>query len=143
MNKQYEFFDHTADAKFRAYGKNLQEAFANAAIAMTSLMFDTEKIEPRINKAIESEGTDLKALLVNFLSEFLYLHDTEGFILRKLTSITINKQREGYRLAAIAKGDTYSEKYEILGDVKAVTYNEIEVREEEKGNCWVQIVVDI
>ncbi len=143
MNNKYEFFEHTADAKFRAYGKNMEEAFSNAAIAMTSLIFDTEKIELKINKAIEAKGTDLKSLLVSFLSEFLYLHDAEGFILGKIVSITINKQAEGYRLAAIAKGDAYSDKYEVLGDVKAVTYNEMEIKEEQKGRCWVQVVVDI
>ncbi len=143
MNKPYEFFEHTADAKFKAYGKSLEEAFSNAAIAMTTLILDPEKIELKINKAIESEGTDLKALLVNFLSEFLYLLDSEGFALGKIASITINKQRDGYKLAAIAKGDKYSEKYEMHGDVKAVTYNEMEIKEEQKGKCWVQVVVDI
>ncbi len=143
MSKPYEFFEHTADAKFKAYGKSIEEAFSNSAIAMTSLIIEPEKIELKINKAIEAEGTDLKALLVNFLSEFLYLLDTEGFALGKIVSLTINKQKSGYKLAAIAKGDKYSEKYEMLGDVKAVTYNEIEVKEEQKGKCWVQVVVDI
>ncbi|MBI3034401.1 archease [Candidatus Woesearchaeota archaeon] len=143
MEKKYEFLEHTADAKFRAYGKNLQEAFANAAIAMTNIMFDTEKIKPLLNRAVDIKGDDLKSLLVNFLSEFVYLLDAEGFILGRIASLTINKTSQGYRLAAIAKGDKYSDKYETMGDVKAVTYAEMEIREEDKGKCWVQVVVDI
>lgn len=142
MEKKYEFLEHTADAKFRAYGKSVEEAFANAVIAMTSIMFDTDKIQPKTNKAVKAEGNDLQSLLVNFLSEFLYILDTEGFIPNRIASITINKKREGYTLSAIAKGDKYSEQ-EMLGSVKAVTYNDIEIKEEQKGKCWVQVVVDI
>ena len=143
MEKRYEFLDHTADAKFRAYGKNMEEAFANSAIALANIMIETDKVEQKINKSIEIKGDDLKSLLVNFLGEFVYLLDAEGFVLGKIASLTINKTTEGYRLAAVAKGDKYADKYEILGDVKAVTYAEMEIKEEQKGNCWVQVVVDI
>jgi len=53
MDGKYEFLDHTADAKFRAYGKNIEEAFANSAAALTSIVFDAEKVESKINKAID------------------------------------------------------------------------------------------
>ncbi|MBI3051654.1 archease [Candidatus Woesearchaeota archaeon] len=140
--KKYEFLEHTADAKFRAYGKSLEEAFSNAAEAMASIIFEEGKVEPKLNKAIQAEGEDLKSLLVKFLGEFIYLLDAEGFAFSRVASLTINKTAGGYRLAAIAKGDKYSDKYEILGDVKAVTYNDMEIREE-KGRAWVQVVVDI
>lgn len=142
MDGKYEFLDHTADAKFRAYGKSLEEAFSNAAAALTSIMFDAEKVDAKINKSVEVEAGDLKSLLVAFLSEFVYLLDAEGFILKKVVSLTMNKKGSGYRLAAVAKGDRYSDKNEVLGDVKAVTYAEMEIKEEQ-GKCWVQVVVDI
>ena len=50
--KKYEFLEHTADTKFRAYGKNLEEQFSNAAIALIAVMFDPEKIEEKIIKSI-------------------------------------------------------------------------------------------
>ncbi|MBI4438657.1 archease [Candidatus Woesearchaeota archaeon] len=141
--KNYEFLEHTADAKFRAYGKSIEEAFANAATAMTSIMFETDTIKQKTNKAIQATGTDLKSLLVNFLSEIVYLLDAERFIPSRVTSLTINKSSEGYTLAAIAKGDFYSDEYEHIGDVKAVTYAEMEIKEETNGKCYVQVVVDI
>lgn len=139
--KPYEFFDHTADAKFRAYGKSMDEAFANAALATTSVMFDPVKVDQKVNKSIKIHADDLQSLLVKFLGEFVYLHDAESFILSKIISITINKTKEGYSLAAVARGDTYSEKYEILGDVKAVTYNSMEIGQDK--NFFVQVVLDI
>ena len=67
MDGKYEFLDHTADAKFRAYGKSLEEAFSNAAAALTGIMFDAEKVEAKTNKSIQVEAGDLKSLLVAFL----------------------------------------------------------------------------
>ena len=42
---KYKFFNKTADIKFQAYGKNLEEAFINAALAMTSIMIDYKLIK--------------------------------------------------------------------------------------------------
>ena len=43
--QKFKYLQHTADAKFQAFGKTLEEAFCNAALAMVSLMWDPEKIE--------------------------------------------------------------------------------------------------
>ena len=50
--KQYEFLEHTADVKFRAYGKTLEEAFSNAALATSAVMTDVKKIKGKIEKTI-------------------------------------------------------------------------------------------
>ena len=44
QQKQYEYLEHTADVKFLAYGKTLEEVFENAALAMFNVMIDTGKI---------------------------------------------------------------------------------------------------
>jgi len=134
----YEFLEHTSDAKFRAYGKSLEECFANAAEAMTSVMTDPEKVDAKITKAVQITGKDLKQLLVNFLEELLFLLDTESFILHKVSSIKINPKGKEYFLSATLSGDKINEKYELLTGIKAVTYMDIEVAENH-----VQVVVDI
>ena len=44
---KFKFLEHTADAKFQAFGKNLEETFANAALALTKLMTDS-KVKTKI-----------------------------------------------------------------------------------------------
>lgn len=139
--KKYEFLEHTADAKFRAYGKTLEEAFGNAALAMYSIMVDTEKVKPKIKKEIKVDGTDEKSLLYNFLEEFLFILDVENFLLNKIKKIKITKKKQKYYIKAEAYGDK-AENYETHGDVKAVTYNEMEIKKEKK-RCVVQVVLDI
>src|SRR3989344_2707725 len=120
--KKFEILEHTADGKFRAYGKNLNEAFSNAAIAMFSLMTNIKKVKGKTKKKIIVEGIDLKSLLYKFLEELLFLFDSQGFLLKEVKSLKINK----YELTAEIIGDK-AKNYEIFGDVKAVTYNEMKI----------------
>ena len=136
---KFKFFEHTADAKFQAYGKDLEEAFSNAAIAMYNVITDTNKIKAKIKKEIKVEGGDLKSLLYNWLEEFLFLIDTEDFLLSKVEKLKINKMDDTYELMAVAYGDKVGS-YEVKGDIKAVTYQEMEIK---KKPAMVQVVVDI
>ena len=139
--EKYAFLEHTADAKFQAFGKTLEEAFRNAALATASLMWNWEKIEKKIKYRVKIKGRDCKQLLCGFLEEIIYLLDTKGFLLRAVENLKIDKRGDCYLLKAIFKGDNYSDRYEIYGDVKAITYNEMMI--ENKGQFIIQVVVDI
>ena len=134
---KYKFLEHKADAKFQAFGKTLEEAFSNAALAMFSIMTKTEKIKPKIEKKIVVDGIDQKSLLYNFLEKILFLLDTKNFLLNKIKKIKIEKNK----LNAILIGDGINS-YELFGEVKAVTYNEMFIKKE-KDKYIVQVVVDL
>lgn len=138
---KYKFLKHTADVKFQAFGKTLEEAFSNAAIAMFEVMIKTKKIEKKITKKIEIKAEDKESLLYKWLEELLYLLDTEFFMLNNIKNMKIT-EKEKYVLKAEIIGDTFKEEYERYGAVKAVTYNEMFVKEE-KGKVTVQVVLDI
>lgn len=135
--KKFEFLEHTADAKFRAFGSCLEEQFKNAALAMFSIITDTKKIKPEIEKTIEVEGSDQKALLYNWLEEILYLMDAEQFMLNDIKKLKIEK-KDKFKLTAQIVGSKFKEEYELSGGIKAVTYNEMEITPK-----YVQVVVDI
>ena len=54
-NEKYKFLEHTADAKFQAFGATLEEAFSNAALAMFSVMTEPEKIKPKLEREISTD----------------------------------------------------------------------------------------
>jgi SHS2 domain-containing protein len=140
--KKYEYFEHTADVKFKAYGKNLEESFGNAALATFHVMVDPETIKPLVRKSFGVKGHDLKALLYNFLEELLFYLDSEHFILSKVEKIKIDRMGDSYVLQALVLGDKVKDEYDVSGDVKAVTYNDMEIHETSTG-CSVQVVLDI
>lgn len=132
---------HTADAKFQAFGQTLEEAFSHAALAVASLMWDQEKIEGKTTVPIKGIGKDLQQLLVNFLEEILYLFETKGFLLGEVKDLTIRKKKGKFVLHALFLGDANSGPYEVFGDVKAITYSEMVIKE--KAPFMVQVVMDI
>lgn len=159
MEKRYEFLPHTADAKFRAYGRNLEEALANTALAMVSLMWDYESIELKEKETVEIRATSLESLVVKFLTELLYLLEVKGFLLGRVEELEIKEPAsksketevgesglgspaEKYSLRAVLAGDHISDRYEIFGEVKAATYNDFRLEHREDG-VVLQVVVDM
>ena len=139
--QRYRFLKHTADAKFQAFGKTLEEAFSNAALATASLMWEWKYIKNKDKRSIEVKGKDIKQLLVAFLEEVLFLWDVNGFLLGGVEELIIRQKEKAYILSAVFFGDINKEKYVTFGDVKAITYNEMEILEE--NGFKVQVVVDI
>lgn len=139
--QRYKFLSHTADAKFQAFGKTLEEAFCNAALATASLMWDTKKIEKKKEHQVEIEGKDLKQLLNCFLEEIIYMLDSQMFLLGSAEKVRIEKEGSRYSLRALLRGDKYSNRYKIYGEVKAITYNEMKI--EKSDHFMVQVVVDV
>ena len=141
MSERYTLLNHTADAKFRAFGESLEEAFENSARAVTSLMWNAENIRSQQSIPIRVHGRDLEQLLLAFLEEILYLLDVRSFLLSDVNGTRIDKTEAGYTLESVFQGDTFGDGYEIFGEVKAVTYGEMEIFREH--NWTVQVVVDM
>ena len=137
---KFKFLEHTADVKFQAFGKNLEEAFSNSALAMFSIL-NNGKIKSKRKVKISVKGEDFESLLNNFLEEFLLLFDSENFFLSEIESIKIDKKN--FKLDAKVLGDN-SEGYEMNSYIKAVTYNEMFVKFDKDKHEWIiQVVLDI
>ena len=135
---KYKFLEHTADMKFQAFGKNVEEVFENSALAMFNSMFEGKVKEKRTSK-IKAKGKDFESLLYNFLEELLVLFDGEQFFLSKIQSLKIDKKT--FKLEAEVIGDDASN-YEMNIDVKAITYHDMFVKKEKNG--WIgQVVLDV
>jgi len=140
-DRDFIFFSHTADVKFRAYGGTLEEVFCNAGYALVSLMWEKERIARKIKRPVAIESGDDKQLLVIFLEEILYLMDSRSFLLHSIEALRIRNRGGRYSLKGFFWGDTYKNGYETFGEVKAVTYNEMKI--EWKERFVVQVVVDV
>jgi len=141
--KNYIYLEHTADAKFQAFGKSLEEAFGNAALAMLNLMCDAKKARGKTSKKINAKGKDKEALLYSFLEEILFLLDSNNFLTCKVKSIKIKEIKKSYSLEAELLGDNASS-CKFFGEVKAITYNSMFIKEDKKTKKFIiQAVVDL
>jgi SHS2 domain-containing protein len=146
---KFKFLEHTADMKFQAFGKNLEEMFANSALGMFNAMHEG-KVKEKKKIKIKAKGKDFESLLYNFLEELLVLFDGDNFFLSKVSNIKIhhsvypklrNKGAKKFTLEAEVVGDD-AKNYTISIDVKAITYHEMFVKQKE-GKWICQIVLDV
>jgi len=135
----YKFLEHTADVKFLASGKTIEDAFVSCFEALKETISGKITVLSQEKKIIKVQGKDFESLLYNFLEEFLFLLDSEAFLAAKVGKIQINKEK--FELEAEILGDK-AENYKFTNDVKAITYNSMFVKQE--GDEWkIQVVLDV
>lgn len=131
---QYEELDHTADWAFRAFGTDLKELFQNAAYALFALEGALDA-QSTLTREIHAQGIDREALLVNWLSELLFLQETQRetyqkFEITKLSDTALTATIHGAHTQPATKF------------IKAVTYHDLKIEQTEKG--WeATVVVDV
>ena len=134
--KQYRLIDHTADLGIEVYGKDLKELFQNAAEAFSEIVWDTSQVLESRQIDISVEGDGLEQLMVMWLGELLYIHETEGFLFKRFE---IHEMGDS-RIRATGYGENfYEERHLIRTEIKAVTYHQIQVRQQE--DIWISRVI--
>lgn len=137
----YRFLEHISDVIIEAWGKDLNEAFCQAAKAFFDVMVDVSKVKGKVMKKIEVKGFDLQSLLYNWLEELLYLHEVKNLVFSEF-EVEIAKRRKEYVLSAVIWGEEYdSKKHASKVAVKAVTYHEMKIESNE--NVKLRFLLDI
>jgi SHS2 domain-containing protein len=135
----YEPLSHTGDLGMVVYGQDLPELFAHAAWAMFDLMSDATTIHPQQTVTLSVSATDVEDLLVRWLSELLYLYDTQRLLCCCFTFVTL----EPTRLTATVAGEPLdAERHPIDTEIKAVTYHHIAV-EQVAGHWQACVIFDL
>ena len=123
----FEILEHTADVGFRATGASEAELFANAAWALLSFTEGSEGDSQE--RSLEIHGEDRESLMINWLSELLYLFDSGEFVPSRISVREISPDRLVARLGGAPRRIAA---WRLI--VKAVTYHLIEVKE--SGGRW-------
>ncbi len=139
MSEPFEILDHTADTGFRAWGDTLEMLFENSARAMMSIAAETAGVQARVERRLEVEGEDYESLLVNWLSEILYLFDSNAFAPREFRVEAITPTRLEARVTGEPR-DPRRHPWALI--VKAVTYYDLRV-EQRSGRWESKVFLDI
>ena len=138
MRKKFEFIDHTADIGIVAYGADLKESFANAALALFSLIAELDNVSEGFRQELEVTAEDEEGLLVQWLNELIYLFDVEHLIFRRFEIVDFTPTR----LRAICYGERVDPlRHKLKTGVKAATYHMLKV--DKSGDHKVQVILDI
>lgn len=137
--KSFRVLEHTADVGFEATGATREEVYVNAARALQDLSVDLDSIAARDEVSIVVDGENASELLVNWLSQILYLFDAEGWAFRDFDIGRL----EDYALEAVARGEKFDRaRHHVKLQVKAITYHQLMLEQTPQG--WrAQVYVDI
>ncbi|MBW2983361.1 archease [Candidatus Woesearchaeota archaeon] len=140
--KRFEYFDHTADVMFRAYGKDFEGALSNAVLAVYNVITDTERVASKVERSFTVSSSRRESLVYDVFEELLFLLDTEGFLCREVSSLSVAEKDGSLEASVTLLGDADISSYEVEGDIKAPTYHEMLLGEED-GVFFIQAVLDI
>ena len=147
MNKKFndfELVEHTADIGLKIYGLDKRELFINAARGMFFLITGStvfsvlDKTKEYFD--VQSNAPNIEDLIVTWLNDLLYIYDTEFVIFDKYYINSITDKRIDAKIRAIKIEDS---PYQIIKEVKAVTYHNLCVYQNKKGRWEANIVFDI
>jgi SHS2 domain-containing protein len=137
----YEFLEHTADLKFRATGKTLEAALSESAKAMFEAMAGKSKIEERQERRFTVVVREPETLVHDFLGKLIFISSTEHMLFGRFDLVL--KEAIGYKLEVSAWGEPYDKKrHRLVKEVKAVTYHDMKVYEDDEKGWLIEVVCD-
>jgi SHS2 domain-containing protein len=126
--RKFEFLEHMADIYVVAYGRSVEQAFENAALATFEVMTDTDKVDPTVAESVEVEGSDEQALLYNWIEDLLIRFDLQGILYAKFKLDPIQKTGGQLKLTGTIHGEKFDpKKHPQKVGVKAVTYHQMDI----------------
>lgn len=136
---KWETFPHEADVGVRGLGATLAEAFAGAAMAMTSVICDPDQVEPREAVTIECAAPDDELLLVDWLNALVYETATRHMLFSRF-----EVRVDDHRLSATAWGEPVEPaRHQPAAEIKGASFCELAVRRRADGQWLAQCIVDV
>ena len=135
----FEHFEHQADMGVRGFGRTCEEAFEQAALALTSVVVPPELVRATETIAVRCAAGDIELLLLDWLSAVVY-----QMAARKMIFSQFKVRIQGIRL----EGELFGEPLDVVRhqpgvEVKAATATSLRVAQLADGAWLAQCVVDV
>ena len=136
---EYKLLDHTADLGISVQAESLEGLWEHSARVLMHLLLRGKSPEKTTPLRITISGCDLEDLLVRWLGEVLYLFEAKGLV---TNGTKIDFISEFELKATVYTVPFDQERYEIIREIKAVTYHQIKVIRTD--SMWeAQIIFDL
>ncbi|QQS48599.1 MAG: archease [Acidobacteriota bacterium] len=137
--KYWEHFSHGADIGVRGIGSSLEEAFEQAAHAMTAVVTDPRLVAQQECLEIACQAPDDELLLVDWLNELVYAMSTRRMLFSRFDLAISNRH-----LSATVWGEQVDiPRHQPAVEIKGATYTSLKVARDDTGAWMAQCVVDV
>ncbi|HXF88198.1 MAG TPA: archease [Xanthobacteraceae bacterium] len=136
---RWEHFPHDADVGVRGFGATAEEAFEQAARALTAVVTHAA-VEPKVAVEIRCEAPDLELLFVEWLNCIIY----EMAVRQMLFSRFAVKIEDGRRLTATLWGEPVDvARHAPACEPKGATYTALKVGVDGSGTWSAGCIIDV
>ncbi len=132
-------FHHQADIGIRGIGNTLAEAFREGAMALMAVICTPENVEPAEQIQIQCQADEKDLLFADWINALIYEMDV-----RKMLFSRFEVHFDNHQLSAKVWGEKADpDKHELAVEVKAATFMELKVYENDRHQWIAQCVVDV
>lgn len=133
----FEILEHTADVGVRATAETLEEVFVQATRGLADIAgIGCNEAGERVR--VELDGDDPAALLVDWLSEVLWLHDSRDALLGGVHVEQVDGTGVRGWVTLVPRGERIAEGTQV----KAITYHRLRVAAGDEG--WTaEVYLDV
>jgi SHS2 domain-containing protein len=135
----WEHFSHVADVGVRGFGRNMDEAFEQAALALTAVITEPGSVRPEQMVDLACAAPNPEILLADWLNALVFEMATRHMLFARF-EVRIS----GQRLTAKAWGEAVDNaRHQPAAEVKGATLSELEVARDADGRWHAQCIVDV
>ena len=135
----WEHFHHQADIGIRGIGDSPEQAFEEGAVALMAVICTPEKVRSEKSIEIQCEAEEKDLLFADWINALVYEMDVRKILFGKF-EVRIEK----HTLFGKAWGDPIdTDRHDPAVEVKAATFMELKVFQNEQNQWVAQCVVDV
>ena len=136
---RWEHFSHGSDIGVRGIGSSAEEAFEQAAIALTAVVADVAAIEQSEMVEVRCDAPDLELLLVSWLNAIIY-----EMAVRRMLFSKFRIALAGCSLTGTLAGEKVDpERHRVAVEAKGATVTALRVTCDQDGEWLAQCVIDV
>jgi len=136
---RWEHFSHGSDVGVRGFGNSADEAFEQAALALSAVVADISTIAPSENVEVSCDAPDLELLLVSWLNAIIY-----EMAVRRMLFGKFRVAISGFSLTGTLSGeDVDPERHQVAVEAKGATVTALRVVCDQDGRWVAECVVDV
>ena len=137
--KRYRIITRQSELAVRVIGDSQADLFANSAFALFDVMTDVAKVDIKDRIPLDVEGTDQDELMINWMSELLYLYQGSGYLLREFH---IREAKDKLVKAEVCGEKIDPDRHEITQEIRGVAYHQSRIQK--TGDQWTaQLIFEI
>jgi tRNA nucleotidyltransferase (CCA-adding enzyme) len=139
VTAHWEHFPHQADVGVRGLGATLEQAFEQAALALTAVITDLAIVAPKEMLQLSCMAPNAELLLTDWLNSLIF-----EMVTRNMLFSRFEVHLEDSRLTAKVWGEALEvARHHPAVEIKGATYTALKVAQQPDGGWLAQCVVDV